>query len=105
MFPKPPPPRSLLLRNQVWVVIPARDWAIGGNTCYFASGTRGFHCGNPAVIYSTENDNRFFQEGLCVEHMGSHLWIGDDGILYQWRASPPYTKNKIPRKYERNRRG
>lgn len=102
MNPKPPPPTSLLLRGQQWVVVPAIYWQVSGNTCYFVNGEgRHQRCGAPAVVMSKDHGS-FSREGLCEEHMGSHLWIGDDGVLYQWRADPPYM-NKELKLYERYR--
>lgn len=46
----------------------------------------------------------FTRDGLCIDHMGSHQWINDEGVLVQWRADPPYI-NKVKPKYERWRRG
>lgn len=73
--------------------MPAVNWSIvTGHSCYFAIGQKQ-RCGEPAAIM--ENDHgAMSREGLCVAHMGYHLWIGDDGILYQWIADPVYRNEK-----------
>ena len=102
MDPKPPPPSSLLLPWQEWVVVPAENWiqVAGKYPCFFNLGDH--RCRQPSIIMGAHNDI-LTREGLCVEHMGTHLWVGDDGVLYQWRADPPFI-NRKQKPYERKKR-
>jgi hypothetical protein len=55
----------------------------------------GDFCRNKAVIFLMHDGPMARDELLCPEHMGSHRWINEEGIVMQWRADPPW-KYKAP---------
>lgn len=104
MRPKPPPPTSLLLPEQVWITVPSVNWQLaeGRQQCYFAMGDKQ-PCGAPALIHAA-GQSEHSRDGLCEDHMGTFQWVTDTGELLQWRADPPY-ENRILKTYQRRRHG
>jgi len=102
---KPHPPEHLLGPGQQWTVVLAEGWEVAnGERCNrYPNGSRGGYCNREAVILLWHEEVTVWVEYLCDQHMGTHRWI-DGGLVYQWRADPPWkyqTKTRVP--YRRRR--
>lgn len=81
-LPKPSPPDGLLGPGQRWTIVEAEGWSAVEEFRPCNS------CDETAVAWMLNRSQQ--RQFVCDTHLGSHRWLGLDGVVRQWRANPPW---------------